>query len=111
MPNLIGQGDRSIRKGAAGIRRGLTDKGWVVGDFAMVWNDVDEQECYIIREGKPRSYVTTVQWWDCDEEKTQEFLYEDREKAIKFFLRILDKLKRGAIVSVVKQTTTEQNNG
>ena len=107
MANLVGQGDRSIRKGTAGIKRGLTDKGWVVGEFAMVWNDVDEQECYIIREGKPRGFTTTVQWWDHDVEKTKEFAYKDRAKAIKFFLEILDKLESGSILTVDPATKQE----
>lgn len=93
-------GDVELRTGVAGVRRGLKNEYEPEQDeiddyenFSMVWGD----DCYIIRDGKGRSYTLTVLWWDSGVEKTKEFKYAGREEAIKFFLATLKKIKSGEI--------------
>lgn len=93
-------GDEELRTGVAGVKRALKNEYQPEPDevdeyenYSMVWGN----SCYIIRDGKGRSYTLTVLWWDNGVEKTKEFKYADREKAIKFFLSIVKKIKSGEI--------------
>lgn len=90
MANLTSCYGDPIRKGVAGIKRELNTP---IDGFACVWNDMDDQECYIIQTDSN----TTVQWWNPEEQFKG---FEKQDEAIKFFLSILDKLESGAIVSI-----------
>ena len=79
--------------GKAGVRKALMDPDKICSadtrkTYAMVWNDEDEHEVYISRYGAgQRSCEFNVTWWERDVEKSKDFEFKDRDKAIDLFLR------------------------
>ncbi len=95
MANLYNQRGHKIRLGASGIRKVLMSPDKITDaqkepDYAMVWNDIDGKEVYISRSGPgQRSCEFNVTWWEGDEQKSQDFQFKDRDKAIELFMRLV----------------------
>lgn len=93
MANLFNSRGEKLRMGKAGIRRELMDPDKISSaetrkTYAMVWNDEDEHEVYISRHGAgQRSCEFNVTYWEKNEEKSRDFEFKDRDKAIELFMR------------------------
>lgn len=92
-------GEKIPRIGVAGVKRVLMKPVKISGaqtkaDYAMV--RCPEKDIYITRHGiGQRSCKFAVSWWPSKEDetqKTQEFDFKDREKAINKFLRLVKTL-------------------
>lgn len=87
-------GNKIKRVGKASVQRALMDPVAIVGDmgaaedYAMV--HCPDADVYIVRDGEgQRSCKFLLLWWEDEEQKTEEFEFSGRDRAIAKFLRLI----------------------
>ena len=97
MANLFNNRGEKLRAGIAGVKKALMDPDKLTSTdtrrwYAMVWNNEDGKEIFISRDGPgQRSCSFNVTWWEDDQERSQDFEFKDRDKAIELFLKLVKK--------------------